>query len=243
MCERLRHIEEITLRVGLVGEQLDSMTDGEVAHFLSAAYQHAALRGPAAQPVFLPVALALFRPAVLSRRAELVVAARKLELHDAADCLRSPADDSDERVKRPAPELGRGRPLTLGERKALARTHDRRLIERVVRDPHPDVIRILLDNPALTEDDVVRVCAARPNSSELLQVVFEHRRWVVRYRPRNSLVRNPKCPLDVALLLAPMLRHADLREVGSSGDLSPPLRLACKNILDTRGTRSTDVSD
>jgi hypothetical protein len=242
MCERLSHFEEMSLRVGLVGERLESLTDGEAAHFLSAAYQDAALRGPAAQPVFLPVALALFRPTLLSRRAELSATARQLGLHDVADCLSSSADDAEQAAQRCAPELGRGRPLTLGERKALARTHDRRLIERVVRDPHPDVIRILLNNPALTEDDVVRACAARPNSAQVLRVVFEHQRWVVRYRPRNSLVRNPRCPLDVALLLAPLLRHADLREVSSSGDLAPPLRLACKNVLAARSS-NTELAD
>ncbi|HEX4423632.1 MAG TPA: hypothetical protein VH165_37235, partial [Kofleriaceae bacterium] len=55
-----------------------------------------------------------------------------------------------------------GRPLTLGERKALARTHDREQILLLLRDPHPAVVTILLDNPHITEVDVVRLAAARP---------------------------------------------------------------------------------
>ncbi|MDH4282675.1 MAG: hypothetical protein OEV36_08495, partial [Myxococcales bacterium] len=105
-------------------------------------------------------------------------------------------------------------------------------------DPHPDVVRILLDNPSLTEVDVVRVCAARPNDPNVLQTVYRHRRWVVRYRPRNAIVRNPDTPLDTALLLAPLLRKSELREAASSSELAPPLRLVCKTILQRRATRS-----
>jgi hypothetical protein len=136
--------------------------------------------------------------------------------------------------KRRIPDLGRGRPLTLGERKSLARTHDRELIQRVVRDPHPDVVRILLDNPSLTEADVVRVCAARPNDPQVLNAVYRHRRWVVRYRPRNAIVRNPHTQLGTALLLAPFLRKGELEEAATSSELSPPLRLSCKTILELR---------
>ena len=78
--------------------------------------------------------------------------ARTLEIPDPND------EDDAQRI----PDFGVGRPLTLGERKSLARRPDRDLIARVMRDPNPDVIRILLNNPGLTESDVVRVCARRP---------------------------------------------------------------------------------
>ena len=143
-------------------------------------------------------------------------------------------EDAPEKNERRIPDFGRGRPLTLGERKSLARTSDRALIQRVVRDPHPDVIRILLDNPTLTEADVVRVCAARPNDPNVLQTVYRHRRWVVRYRPRNAILRNPDTPLDTALLLAPLLRKSELKEAATSSELAATLRLSCKAILALR---------
>jgi hypothetical protein len=57
---------------------------------------------------------------------------------------------------------------------------------------------------------------------------------VVRYRPRNAIVRNPDTPLDIALLLAPLLRKTELEEAVSASDLAPPLRLSCKAILEIR---------
>src|SRR5688572_8898608 len=69
----------------------------------------------------------------------------------------SPGAEPEARV----PDYGKGRPLTLGERKSIARRPRRDLIERALGDPHPEVIRLLLQNPRLTEADVIRICARR----------------------------------------------------------------------------------
>jgi len=235
LFQRLARLEEIDMRVALICERLESLSDDDAVQLLDEAHRSAALGGTDAQSVFLALGWALFEPRLAPRRPELGAAARLAELHQVADFVTPPRDDGEpQEDKRRVPNFGRGRPLTLGERKSLARTHDRSLIQRVVRDPHPDVVRILLDNPSLTEEDVVRVCAARPNHPTVLQTVYRHRRWVVRYRPRNTIVRNPDSPLDTALLLAPLLRKGELREAATSSELSPPLRLSCKTILEMR---------
>lgn len=226
------------MRVGLVCERIESSSDEDAVSLFADAHGQAALGDAAARAVFLAMGWALFEPRVEPRRSDLADAARRIDLHHVADFL-APADEvtAREENKRRVPDFGKGRPLTLGERKSLARTHDRSLIQRVLRDPHPDVIRILLDNPALTEMDVVRVCAARPNDPSVLQTVYRHRRWVVRYRPRNAIVRNPDTPLDTALLLAPLLRPAELKEAAASSELAPTLRLSCRSILARRTSR------
>lgn len=236
---RLSRVEELEMRVALICERLETMSDEEAIELIARAHRGASLRDPNAHSVFLALGWALFEPRLSTRRAELGETARNAERHHIADFIAphsSHDDDSEE--KRRIPDFGRGRPLTLGERKSLARTHDRSLIQRVVRDPHPQVIRILLDNPSLTERDVVRVCALRPNDPEVLKTVYHHRRWVVRHRPRHAIVRNPDTPLDIALLLAPLLRRAELEEAASASDLAPPLRLGCRAILELRSPRS-----
>ena len=232
------------MRAGLLCERLESLTDDEAVEILHEAHRSAALGTPDAQSVFLALGWALSDPRLEGRRPSLGALARERDFHHVADFVTPPrkpedADNGSQRV----PDFGRGRPLTLGERKALARTHDRSLIQRVVRDPHPDVVRILLGNPSLTEDDVVRVCAKRPNDPNVLQTVYRHRRWVVRYRPRNAIVRNPDTPLDTALLLAPLLRQGELKEAATSSELAPSLRLSCKTILQMRRTRAAPPSD
>jgi len=234
LIARWAQVEELEMRAALICERLETMPNDDALRLIDEAYGTCAMGNPEAQLVFLALGWALSDPRIRPRRLLLAAAARAADLDHVAE-LMAPADPPDEGDSpRRIPDFGLGRPLTLGERKSVARTHDRTLIARVVRDPHPDVIRILLDNPSLTEPDVVRICASRPCDPEVLQTVYHHRRWVVRYRPRNALVRNPSTPLDTALLLAPLLRPAELREAATSSELPAPLRLSCRTLLDRR---------
>ncbi len=236
---RLARMDEIDMRAGLLCERIESLEDEAALRLIDAAHRSACLGDTDAQMVFLALGWALFDERLQARRKRLGAFARSLELHQVADFLTPAPEDEDARDDlRRVPDFGRGRPLTLGERKALARTHDRSLIQRVVRDPHPDVVRILLGNPSLTEGDVVRICATRPNDAKVLQTVYHHRRWVVRYRPRNAIVRNPATPLDTGLLLVPLLRRKELWEAATSSELAPAVRLSCRTILEMRSART-----
>jgi hypothetical protein len=137
----------------------------------------------------------------------------------------SPVDEADllRRVGGERPIEPRGRALTLGERKALARTHRRDYIGLMLRDPHPDVVAILLGNPHLTEDDVVRMAALRPSLSASLSTIAIHPRWSQRYPVRRALVLNPSTPRHVAVRLATTLRPGDLAQL--AGDTTQPLIL------------------
>ena len=126
------------------------------------------------------------------------------------------------------PSTPDGRPLTLGERKSLARRCDRRLLDRALRDPHPAVVEVLLGNPTLTEDDVVRLCARRPLAEEILREVARSTRWIVRRRVRMAIVLNPHAPVDLGMRLASLLSRADRGLVARSAELSPDLRRACR---------------
>jgi hypothetical protein len=126
-----------------------------------------------------------------------------------------------------------GKPLTLGERKSLARTRRRDLIIQVVRDPHPDVIAILLVNPHVIEADVVQIAARRPAVPETLLRVAEHPRWSLRQQVKRALVWNPATPLDVAIRMATTLRTADLREIAADETLPAPLRGHVEELLAT----------
>ncbi len=141
-----------------------------------------------------------------------------------------PLESSEVRV----PDFGKGRPLTLGERKSLARRRDRDLIARAIRDPHPDVIRIVLGNPVLTEADVVRLCARRPIPADVLREVFRASKWMVRDAVRTAIVRNPHAPLDISLSLVLHLTRQAVRDTANSPELHPKLRDACVKLLSPR---------
>jgi hypothetical protein len=133
-----------------------------------------------------------------------------------------------ERPLRPA-----GRPLTLGERKSLARTHRRDQIALLLRDPHPAVVTILLDNPHITEADVVRMSATRPAVPESLAKIAAHAKWSVRHAVKRALVQNPSTRLADAIRIATTLRAAELAELAADPSLPEALRAHAAEIRAT----------
>lgn len=131
-----------------------------------------------------------------------------------------------------------GRPLTLGERKSLARTHDREQILLLLRDPHPAVVAILLDNPHITEADVVRIASARPAVPASLATLAAHPRWSVRHPVKRALVLNPSTPLADAIRISTTLRSQELRELAADPSLPEPLRTHAAEVYTTARRRS-----
>jgi hypothetical protein len=127
-----------------------------------------------------------------------------------------------------------GRPLTLGERKSLARRPDRDTLQRLFGDPHPEVTRRLLRNPRLTEDDVVRLAARRPGRGEQLAEIAREPRWAHRPRVRMALVMNPATPPEMAARIAGLLLRPELALVVRSPGVPAAIRAVCVEHLDRR---------
>lgn len=231
LARRVARLEDTSLRFDYVRHELQRIGADGVLALLAVLHAPEAVRRAGLGELALAVVVGLAHPECASLReavARLAVqrgdqAAVRLVQRDAGRAWMASSDD-----RTPTPATREGWPLTLGERKSLARRRDRKLIARALGDPSPEVVRVLLGNPALTEDDVVRLCARRPVPSAVLREVFCHPRWVVRPRVRAALVKNPWTPLDVGLALVPHLGAHDAREAAALEDLSPVVRHACR---------------
>ena len=80
--------------------------------------------------------------------------------------------------------------LSLGERKAKARLRDRNALDRLLYDPDPSVVRILLGNPRLTEAHVIRLASRRPNRTTALAEIGRDPRWLSRPAVQRALALN-----------------------------------------------------
>jgi hypothetical protein len=148
------------------------------------------------------------------------------------------ADTLEKALEPERPIRPQGRPLTLGERKSLARSTRRDFLIPLLRDPHPAVVEILLANPHLTEADVVTVAALRPAVPASLLAVADHERWSTRYAVKRALVLNPAMPAHVAVRLATTLRRRDLLAIASDTHLPALLRAHAAELL-ARSARRT----
>jgi hypothetical protein len=130
----------------------------------------------------------------------------------------------------PDDRQGRARSVPLGERKSLARRPDRETLQRMLRDPHPDVIRRCMTNPRLVEDDVVRLAARRPGQPAALAEIARSR-WVHRPRVRIALVMNPASPIEVVVRLVGLLIRPELTMAAHSPAVAAPVRALCLEHL------------
>ena len=89
-------------------------------------------------------------------------------------------------------------------------------ISLYVHDPSPQVIRALLGNRHLTEEDVLIIVKRRNLPADILETIARDKRWAESYPVRLALARNPKSPLSVSLSCARYLRIFDLEEITRS---------------------------
>lgn len=229
LAQRLAGIRDTDMRASYVRHRLTGMPAAEVAQLLLLTMSAAEARDVRHLDLLQSMSLALADQDCEDLRARVAEALRARDQFILALALCEAPENEDPRTTQ-VPDFGVGRPLSLGERKSLARRNDPELIQRVLRDPNADVIRILLGNPGLTEHHIVHLCARRPIAGSVLREVFRCARWIVRYRVKLTIMLNPHTPLDICLQLAPMLNRRDLARVLDSPDLPTTLREACRRM-------------
>jgi hypothetical protein len=141
------------------------------------------------------------------------------------------------------PDYGKGRPLSLGERKSLARRTDREMLARLLLDPHPEVIRRLLANPRLTEDDVVTLASKRPGRPDVIAEIARTEKWMHRARVRLSIVLNPSTPQEISAPIASLLMRQELKLVAETTAVPALVRALCREHLERRPPGDFDDDD
>ena len=238
LANRVNALPETRMRGAVLAEQLQALPIPRAAGIVATIVQRGRQGGP-------PFELALIGLEDLLRR-ELLPYDVLVELYrelkrfqgDVA-ALMLPGHVNREILGEPAPRFPGGRDLTLGERKSLARAAPRDTIDRLLRDPEPHVIRLLLRNPRLLERDVIFLASRRPIVPEIAREILDNARWSVRYRIRRALALNPSVPDAMALRLLPQLAAQHLGELATDPALSPMRRRAAHQLLDQRRADET----
>jgi len=101
-------------------------------------------------------------------------------------------------------------------------------------DPSPKVIRALLENRRLSEEDVLIIVKRKNLPSDILEKIFKDKRWAESYPVRLSLARNPRSPLSVSLTIARHLRIFDLEEITRSHFIPLVFRHKVEMIVNER---------
>jgi hypothetical protein len=229
-------LPEVAIRVEWLRDYLETTPSDRAARELERMCEASERSDPLAREAVLALALLCARFAEetivgrLRARAEearLLCLGRLLRRAPPSSLSPPPANES-------VPDYGVGRELTLGERKSLARAPSRRAFDKLLADPHPLVLRQLLENPRLTEDDVVRIAARRPARPEVALSLARSPRWLRRPRVRMALLLNPGSPPSVVMPLLAACTRCDLVEIVHSAESNKVLRATACELLARR---------
>jgi hypothetical protein len=129
-------------------------------------------------------------------------------------------------LKRNAEEqlLARLPQLPLGQKITLARRGPARVAGALLAEGHAQVVSIVLDNPYMTEAQILKALSRKKLPASVIPAIVHHRKWSITYNIRLALVRHPSAPLATILAYLPELTVSDLRELAAPGIVPESLR-------------------
>jgi hypothetical protein len=141
-------------------------------------------------------------------------------------------------LKRAAEELllTRLESISAGERASLARRASRRVAGALLLDKEPRVMRAALQNPHLTEANIVQGLMRGDAPAMFVEAIAHHAEWSVRREVRAALLRNAKTPMARAIEFARSFPPAQLREILQNSRLPENIKAYLLADLGKRGS-------
>ncbi len=125
--------------------------------------------------------------------------------------------------------------LTLGEKTALARRSHRALFKHLARDGGDDKVYLaLLENPRMTEDDVVGLVNSIAPSPDVILAIIRSSRWSRRRAVRMAVARCPTTPLPLAFSAVAELGPGELRQLVADAKVPVAVREGAGRLLERR---------
>ncbi len=149
---------------------------------------------------------------------------RDIYLMDLMQFALSPSVSVELKLQAETQIIGRIPQLPLGQKITLARRGPGRVASALIAEGHPEVLRVALENPFLTEAHLLKTLAREKVPLTVVQTLCRHAKWSQIYNVRMALVRNPSTPLATVLAFLPELTVNDLRELASPGIVPESLR-------------------
>jgi uncharacterized protein (DUF1778 family) len=149
---------------------------------------------------------------------------RDLYLMDLVQLTLSPGVPAE--LKRNAEEqlLARLPQIPLGQKITLARRGPARVAGALLTEGHAQVLSVVLDNPYLTEAQILRALSREKLPPAVVPAIIHHRKWSISYNIRIALLRQPSAPLATILSYLPQLTVSDLRDLAAPGIVPETLR-------------------
>jgi len=118
--------------------------------------------------------------------------------------------------------------MTVNEKRRAAIHGHRELRLLLIKDRHKAVHPFVLQNPAITLDEIEQIAKMPAVNPDALRMIAGNREWTRSIGVCRALVRNPKTPLREALLLLEKLPMGDIRALAKSDHVKTPIQRAAR---------------
>lgn len=127
--------------------------------------------------------------------------------------------------------------LALGEKISLARQASARTVGALLIEGHRKVAGPALDNPRLSEAQVLKVLSKEKIAPAVVTAVCHHAKWTALPTVRMALARHRQTPLDASIKFLRLMTDAELLTLSEMRTLSSVLRAHLEQELEKRKSR------
>ncbi len=101
----------------------------------------------------------------------------------------------------------------------------------LAQDNDPQILYLLLKNPRLTADEVIRIAKSPFLTFQTAETIVKSNQWLSNVEVRVALVHNAKTPIAFALRLLPTLPESEVRTISHGAATSMALKQAALKRL------------
>jgi len=112
---------------------------------------------------------------------------------------------------------------------ALRGNRDARTL--LARDNNKVIRRCVLNNPMLSEEEIIGIARDKNSTEEVLRLISERGDWCKSYGVRRALATNPKTPLPLALKQLATLLINDLGRIARSKDIPQAVVIQARKMV------------
>ncbi len=127
--------------------------------------------------------------------------------------------------------------MTVGQRIKLALKGNRDARMILARDTNRLIQRFVLQNPRITDDEIVMLAKNRNLDADLLRLIGANKMWPRKYQVRLALITNPKTPIATALHFLSSLTERDIRFLAKSKNVSATVVSQARRLLMLRESK------
>ncbi len=123
------------------------------------------------------------------------------------------------------------RTMTVAEKVKLALRGNKDARGILIRDTNRILPRLVLQNPRITEEEILTLAKDRNVDEEILRLIADSREWTKVYAVRCALVENARTPAGKALNLLPTLGEREISRLAKSKQVPNVISVQARRIL------------